>query len=223
MDMNGIANLEAMLALADGIDRREGKLAYSRYNALMLTIADEFQIELPKIVAAFVALSPNNDYVGNLRSLVTVLRGIREGREKDAIKVSTYKHCRDRAYWYLTGRFEFLQQAKGPKIRNFYFNITEPFNPEFVTIDGHISALWQGRALTMKQAIIRRRDYKTIADALKELAASVGLIANQLQATLWFARKRTFNIKYDSQFDLFDAADDRWRTMQRLSEIRPYQ
>lgn len=123
----------------------------------------------------------------------------------------------------MTSELDFLEQAKGPKIRSFYFNIMEPSNPEFVTVDGHISALWQGKALTMKRAIIRsRRQYDEIATALKTLAQSLGMIPNQLQATLWFTRKRVLGIKYDAQFDLFCNPDDCWHTMRDLSEIKPY-
>ena len=49
------------------------------------------------------------------------------------------------------------------------------------------------------------------------------MIPNQMQATLWFTRKRTLGVKYDPQFDLFHPEDDRWKTLVKVEDIRPYE
>lgn len=216
------ANLKAILHQADEIDRREGRLAYPRYNELLAEIADRYKFGLKETVAAFAALSPNNDYLGNLRSLVSLLDGINTGRSLDAITVSTYKACRNRAYGYATRQVSFEDTVRGPKIRAFYFNILDPADRRHVTIDGHMVAAYRANAGTMKQNIVRPSEYVRVAATVRRLASREGLIPNQVQATIWFARKRILNVKYDGQFDLFDAPDNRWKTKINIDEIRPF-
>lgn len=220
--MVGIDNFAATYRLADNTDKTEGCLAYGRYLHMMTEIAAEYQLPLERIVAAFVALSPNNDYVGNLRSLVSVLHGLRHNWPHDLIGVSTYRKCADRAISYLTGEQDFEKTVRGPKIRAFYFNILNPNDPAHVTIDGHMSALWQGRVMTMREAIVKPRVYSQIADDLKALARQLGYIPNQLQAILWFTRKRVLRIRFNAQLNLFVPNNDQWQTLKSVSEIKPF-
>lgn len=216
------ANLKAMLRAADAIDVEEGRLAYPRYHDVMRSIADHYGFGLVETVAAFAALSPNNDYIGNLRSLVSVLQGIRAGATVGEVTVSTYKACRDRAWLYATGETSFERTVRGPKIRAFYFNILDPSDRRHVTIDGHMVAAYRANSGTMKDNIPRRREYETIATTVRRLAGREGLVPNQVQATIWFARKRLLNVRYDPQMSLFAAADDRWQTSVRVEDIRPF-
>jgi hypothetical protein len=62
----GFRNLKAMFDKADAIDRAEGMLAYSRYNALLRQVAEVYEEDFSRVVAAFVAMSPNSDYVGKI-------------------------------------------------------------------------------------------------------------------------------------------------------------
>ena len=73
------ANIMMVWERADAIDRYEGIMAYQRYNATMQEIGAAFCFSLESVVGAFCALSPNNDYIGNLRSLVTLLSGFNAG------------------------------------------------------------------------------------------------------------------------------------------------
>lgn len=216
------ANLKAMYAQADDVDRREGALAYSRYNALLGEVAGHYEFDMEPTVAAFAALSPNNDYLGNLRSLVSLLTGIRKNKPCDDIVVSTYKACRNRAHAYATGSVSFPRTVRGPKIRAFYFNILDPDARQHVTIDGHMAAAYRANGGTMKENLVKPREYAQIARAVKRLASYEGLIPNQIQATLWFTRKRLLNVLYDGQYDLFSDPNDRWKTLMRVEAIKPY-
>lgn len=218
-----ISNLEKWLDRADAIDMEEGLLAYQRYHMVMAQMSIAFSISLEKVIAVFVSLSPNNDYVGNLRSTVSVLAGINHGVDEERITISTYKHCRKRAFQYGTGERDFLKETKGPKITNFYHNLLDPLDSRYVTIDGHMNAIWQDKNLTMKEAIVRNnREYNEIAYAVKKLAFREMMLPNQLQAVLWFTRKRVRNIKSENQFDLLLPKGDLWKTSRSLNEIRPY-
>lgn len=220
-----VENLLKTYVRADDIDRREGAQAYGRYHELMRKIAKKYNMPLHRVVAAFVALSPNSDYVGNVRSLVSLLEGLRQGRDVADITVSTYRHCLLRAHMYATGEEDFLYHAKGPKIRAFYHNVLYPEQDEHVTVDGHMYGVWMGESgdsLTMKEAKLTARVYTEIEDGVKLIAQAVGLLPHQVQATLWFTRKRLLKVKYNPQMDIFNAMDDKWGTMLRLEDIRVY-
>lgn len=215
--------LEAMFQCADPIDMDEGMVAYERYHVMMKTIGDKYGYSVPRVTAVFCALSPNSDYMGNLRSTVTVLEGLNRKLPAESIVVSTYNHCKLRAIKYATGHQTFLETVKGPKIRNFYHNITNPRDTRWVTIDGHMSAIWQNDLkMTMREALIPMRIYREIKDATIKLAFRHFLIPNQLQAILWFTRKRLARSVFLPQLELFGDRTDIWQTIKDVQSIRPY-
>jgi hypothetical protein len=217
-------NLRLWYARADAIDRLEGSLAYPRYNVVMQTLSHRFGISMPRVTAAFVSLSPNNDYMSNLRSTVTVLDGIKRGFDVEQINVSTYRHCLKRAWAYATGEADFLIQTKGPKVVSFYMNILHPEDGFHVTVDGHIHACWQNDdAMTMKQAVLRSMSHYTqIRAAVQLLAQEAGVIPNAYQASLWFARKRNLGILFNPQGDMLYDQNDRGRTLVDVAQMPPY-
>jgi hypothetical protein len=209
--MSGYDNLKALLDQADADDLAEGKLAYERYHKVIDWFSDSYGVAFDRTLAAFVALSPNNDYYSNLRSLASVLQWRDE--DPNAITVSTYNHCKLRALSYIKGEATFLDTAKGPKIRSFYLNILNPLDPLPVTVDGHMHAAYAGKRWTMKEAIVRPKQYDAISSVVRHVAADCGLIGCQAQATIWFARKRTLGIVYKPQLDLFCDPSDKWHTL----------
>lgn len=214
-------NIQKWFERVDNNDVREGKLAYVNYNKVMLSFSNFYNVDIRKVTAVFVALSPNNSYDKNIRSLATVLDGFVKGTPLELIKVSTYKHCRDRAYSYLAG-VEFDQPNRGLKILSFYKNILNPSDKNWVTVDGHIKALYVDQELTMKEALVGKREYREIDKALKEVACEKNLIPNQLQAILWFTRKRVLGINYTPQLAMFGQQDDKWNTLYLAEEVIPY-
>jgi len=220
--LQGMRNLERMFVRVDLIDFNEGQQAYLRYHAVMHSIALHYKFPIERVVATFASLSPNSDYKGNLRSTVSVLDGLNNDVPCNQIVVSTYKHCRDRAYRYARGDHDFLKKTKGPKIKNFYHNLVDPLDNRWVTIDGHMVGCWRDSNSTMKQLLIKPHEYREIADAIKILAFKHQMLPNQMQAVLWFARKRTLNIKYDPQGSLFAERGDMWNTLIHIDDIKPY-
>lgn len=211
----GEANLRAMLAQADAIDFREGLAAYRRYHHILCEISRRYSLPLDRTVAVFVSLSPNSDYIGNLRSTVSVAAGLMHGVPMEQVQVSTYRHCLQRAWIYATGEASFLERTKGPKVRAFYHNCLDPTDNRHVTIDGHMTAIWRGKNLTMREALVySRREYNEIADCIKRIAFEKFMVPCELQAVLWFTRKRLFKIKHSDQFS-FWASDE-------PDNLRPY-
>ena len=205
----GKRNLYRYLSLADDIDIEESKTAYHNYRSMMRMISELYEFPLDKTTAAFCALSPNNDYFGNLRSLVSVLHGLSSCIEHERIVISTYNHCKFRAISYLLGIHEFVAPERGLKILSFYQNIMEPESYDWVTIDGHISAAYNGNPdATMKESILTKKNYAEIQGVLFEIAKELGEIPNAVQARIWLTRKRVYKIKYTPNLDMLREAGD---------------
>ena len=216
-----LSNVRKAYALADEIDRAEGAAAYSRYHAMMGRIASHYGQPLETVAGVFAVLSPNNDYLGNLRSACAVLHGWREGWQVSEVVVTTYHHNRARAWEILSGVHP-LDLFRGLKIRNFFQNIVCPACPWSITIDGHMVGIWHGERLTMDKAGISRTEYATLARGFSLVAEEIGCLPSTLQALLWFAWKRQHAVLYDAQTGLFDDPSDRWRIMRPLEEITRY-
>jgi len=222
-ERDGYRNLAKYFRLADAIDLNEGMVAYERYYMVMRRIADKYGFTMEQVCAAFCSLSPNSDYWGNLRSTVSVLQGIRECQPDSEIIVSTYGHCKTRALAYARGVKSFTRETKGPKILNFYHNILTPHSQRYVTIDGHMVGIWRDdKVATMKELIIKPSYYDVIAYNVKHLAFRNYMLPQQMQATLWFVRKRLTNTVYDGQYDIFAESNDAWRTARDVETIKPY-
>lgn len=209
-------NIIDVLNAADAFDINEGRLAYFRYNEVLKNLAEFYGVPFPDAVAAFAALSPNNDYLGNLRSTATLLKGFRAGVECDRIVATTYNGCKDRAFSYLAGT-SFLGTVGGKKIRAFYRNILNPLDPSAVTIDGHAVNIWRSRRVNLQKVAAKkfRWQYDRVAIDYFSAADRVKLLPNQVQAITWFAWKRIHNILYPGrQFELFrDVSGDFWKTI----------
>lgn len=219
--MYRIENLKRLFEQADPMDRHDGMLAYQRYHDMMKELSDYYSVPIERVTAAFVALSPNSDYLGNLRSLVTMLWAQTQGRDPREAVVSTYKHCRERAALYLAG-IDFLSDAKGPKTRAFYRNILSPQLAGPVTIDGHMYWAWLGENGTMKEAKVSGRIYYEISYDIRSLAWDYEIRPHEVQAILWYARKRILSIKYSPQLSLFEEDVGYQQATFSLDRLKPY-
>lgn len=218
-------NLKDLFELRDDTDHNEGMLSYKRYNIVMNLFAAYYGYPVDEVCSAFVALSPNSDYHGNLRSLASVLDGKNKGVPLEDITVSTYNACRNRAYSYLDGVVSFLDTVKGLKTRAFRDNILRHDRSPLVTVDGHMILAWVGVEGTMKDAsrfMKNRSQYLTIAADITELAVAHDMAPCQMQGVLWHTRKRVLNIAYDAQLSLFRASDNANRVLCTPEEYLPY-
>lgn len=213
-------NLRSVFWQADPHDLRDGRLAYRRHHDTLRRLAAHYAAPFDATVGVFCALSPNNDYMGNLRSTATLLEGFRDGASFYLLTVSTYIACAERAWRVLQGE-PFLSFTKGKKTRSFYQNIMDPSDPLPVTIDGHMLSIWQGRRMTMKEAVRSRIRYEDVAQGVRELAGEVGVLPNQVQSTLWFTWKRLHRVLYRPQIDLF-RPEDPWMLDVAPADVQPF-
>lgn len=218
-------NIVKMWDQRDTTDHEEGLLAYQRYNQVMCWFSTYYGYPLGEVCSAFVALSPNSDYHGNLRSLASVLDARRLELPVERVTVSTYNACRNRAYSYLDGQVSFLDTVKGPKTRAFRDNIMRPDRSPLVTVDGHMVWAWVGKEGTMKEAgrhLKNRTRYLRIAADITELAVANDMQPCQAQAILWLTRKRILGVKYTAQLSMFRETNDAHRTLCKPEDYPPY-
>jgi hypothetical protein len=140
--------------------------------------------------------------------MYVVIRGFRHRPYRIPVDrlegLGTYRHCAARAYRILFNEPpEDVFGRDALKTYNFYRNIVDPSDPNWVTIDGHMYNLWRGEQTTLDQARIPGpKRYGEIAGDCKELALALGVLPNQLQATLWYCYKRVNGIRFNYQIDL---------------------
>ncbi len=211
-----IASYLEVVQKADDIDYQSGVSSYAKYNTLMRGLASKFGCTVEQATAVFVSTSPNNDYIGNLRSAVSILDGWKRGVDVENIIITTYNHCRSRAWACLHG-VDFLESAKGPKIRSFYRNIVDPLDLGPVTIDGHMVSAWVGRRILMKDA--HGFKYEAAANDARALANQLGLVPCQLQGIIWFTWKRIHQVVYNGNLNIFG---DHWGLDIDPTTLKPY-
>ena len=207
---------------SDDIDM--GERAYPVYHDTLRGLALAYQSPFVQTVEAFVAMSPNNDYHGNLRSLASLLHARLIGEPFSNCTITTYRACGERAWSYLTGEVSFSDTVKGKKITAFRHNILYPKASRAVTVDGHMIALGLGKNLTMSEAnlMLRHRGlYSFVEGAVLGLSRSAGLPVPAVQASLWTMRKRRGGIRFSTQLSLFDEGTA-WDRVLTPQDIHPF-
>lgn len=214
------SNLEKVFAKADDIDFEEGKQAYFNYNRTLNGIARATDLPLDRVAGCFSALSPNNDYMGNLRSCVTLCLGFSHGAKEENCTVTTYNANRAKAWRLLQGQ-HFYSVYKGLKVRNFYRNLTEPNHPEAVTIDGHMFNVCRNELTTLWLSGLSKTTYAALAKVFHKVANAHNLLPSQLQAIVWFVWKRIHNIKFNGQLNFFESGNA-WQNFVKFENIKPF-
>lgn len=200
----GIDNLKSVYGKATPEDMRVALDSYFKYNRLVTAMAAKHGFS-PRIGAAlFAALSPNNDYHGNLRDAERMLRAAAASESIDSFNVSTYGHNKRKA-WAIVQGAEPLDLIVAKKTRSFFLNISNPLDPVPVTVDGHMLNCWRNQRVNLVGLKSSPRDYDEVADGVRKLACDVGLIASQTQGVLWITWRRLHAIHTPAQRELWDA------------------
>lgn len=191
-----VENLKKVFDQATKTDFVEGGGSYHRYNHLMKMIGQKWGYDHRIVAAVFCALSPNNDYHGNLRDAKKLLSHHRIGFSIDSFKVSTYGANKRKA-WALAGGSPPLELLLAPKTRSFFLNVCDPDDPAPVTVDGHIYNCWTGVRKTLVD--LEKFDYEKVAEDVRVLARENRMVPSAMQGVLWFTWKRIHGILSNGQ------------------------
>ena len=151
---------------------------YFRVNEYCVTLSDTYSVPLIKVAGIMSALSPNNTFASNVKSLEAFLR------TKGNCKVSTYNSQKIKALTiYNSPDTITIEEVKailgGLKTMAFFDNMLRPETSQDVTID-----LWMIRHFGIKGSLTPKR-YKDASNKIKDLAKSLNLLPHQVQAKLW--------------------------------------
>lgn len=198
------SNLHTVWSQITEWDRNVAINSYLKYHDMAYLAAGQFGYQGYIGAAVFAALSPNNDYHGNLRDMKNLLAAARAGLKINQFTVSTYGNNKRKA-WDIVQGANPLDMIVASKTRNFYLNINNPLDPYPVTIDGHMVNIWRGQ----RQNLVGLRGitpkiYAEVAQAVRDFSREVGLIANQVQALMWQTWRRIHNIQTSPQAQLWD-------------------
>lgn len=198
-------NLQRIFDLATSVDHETARQAWRKYQKLTTRIAQVNGFEPHIGAAVFAALSPNNDYFGNLRDTNRLLTAAADRRPLESFKVSTYGNNKNKA-WDIAHGTDPLEVIVAPKTRNFYLNILNPDDPHPVTVDGHIYNAWRNKRTMLHSADVKftANLYEQIANDIRQMAQSLGLVANIVQGVVWYAWRRLHWIKTTDQVEFWD-------------------
>lgn len=176
--------------------------SYQKFHDLTYAIGERTGFSGVVGAAVFAALSPNNDYYGNLRDAHRLLTAAREGMSIEDFKVSTYGQNKRKA-WAIAKGADPYQLIVADKTRNFFLNIVDPLDPVPVTIDGHMYNIWLGERRILVGLSLPGKLYDRVADSARELAREVNLIPNQVQSVLWWTWRWMHNIQTTPQTEIW--------------------
>lgn len=197
-------NLEKILNQANACDWHVAERAWFRYHSIVSGIARRYNSTVSAAAGVFSALSPNNDYLGNVRDTARVLAAACAGTGIDSFKVSTYGANKRKA-WRIANGEDPLTLIVSAKTRNFYLNVLDPTDPRPVTVDGHIFNAWRGQRINLNEVAMKSnaRHYDEVAEDIRQIAAQRGIISNVVQGSIWFCWKRIHGIKPSTQLELW--------------------
>lgn len=164
----------------------EGLNWYQRANEHANYLSQKYNVSLAKVCGIISALSPATNWSTNIKDAEELLKG------NSTHKFSTYGQNVLKAYKILNASLEmdielFFSLKTGAKTYNFYRNILEPTNPDYVTIDRHAIAIWAGNLAEFYGKGASLKLYREIAQDYIYVAKVLKLLPLQLQAITWVA------------------------------------
>lgn len=187
--------------------REAAKQSYRRYHALTSAVADQLGLPRKTAAAVFSALSPNNNYIGNLRDMRRLLEAHVAGQDIGSFRVCTYHHNKRKAWSIARGEIQPEDALVAPKTRNFYLNIAFPDLCGPVTVDGHMYWAWMGGKGPVKSRVhteaanVTPRLYHEIADAVRSISER-RCLPHEMQAIVWQQFRRHHNVLGARQLEL---------------------
>ena len=170
-----VRHMREILAIFSRIDadtKEQGRAWYREEHDSLLIIAREARQPVRTVCACLAVLSPRCQWRRAKEALALVLAG----RRPAGIFTRSVKKARR----ILTATSGIpINPRTAPKTWAFWRNLWRPCDPEPVTLD---SWMFDAHGLPKNSGL---RSYETLAEAYRTLAPELGLIPNQLQATVW--------------------------------------
>lgn len=202
----GVYNLDQLYRKADEIDLWNGAAYYHEFRQRVKETSQRAHnghfVPIQISAGVYAALSPNNSQDSCMEDMQRAIRcHLYEPHNFIHLKVHTYGANKEKALRILKGEDPKVVLT-GPKTFNFYHNIENPDDPNYVTVDGHMVNIWNNKRVPLDNSGVNLGEYLTVASGIKELAQRYGLVPCQLQAILWLTWRRIHRIYYNPQYKL---------------------
>ena len=155
------------------------------------TVADKYSVSLVTVCAVMSALSPSTNFEQNKRDTVNLIKG------KKGYKCTTYGANVKKARAILKDGIPRFNVKTGAKTYNFFFNLLEPDNSAFITIDRHAYTIATNEPYTG----LSHAKYKKVASMYVKASKKLGILPSELQAILWV----DYRIKEEIKFKEYEA------------------
>lgn len=164
---------------------------YYEVNDYCKTLLEVYNIPLIKVSGIMSALSPNNTFRNNVKSLEKFLRN------NGNCKVTTFNIQKQKALKILRSCDKIsvdevkkiLGNSKNNSLKTkaFFDNIYRPEKSKEVTID-----LWMVRWAKIEGSLTPKK-YRQVSTKIKNMADNIGVMPHELQAKIWVdIRKKAF-------------------------------
>lgn len=156
----------------------DAKAWYPEAHDFALNLSKEYNLTVNQVSGCISALSPLKSWDLNKKLTKDFLKGKERGHFRHQInKARNIKKERDS---------DVIENIlNGYKTRNFFRNIENPSDCNYITIDSHI-AKFIGNGERINLTNYR---YKIIANSFKKFAKEVNLQPNEVQASIWLLAK----------------------------------
>lgn len=192
-----LKNILTVLDLATPEEIAAGKSWYDDAHQFAQTLSIDADLPLEKVCGVISALSPATDWERNKMDARNLILGAPEG-----YKFCTYGLNVKKAQAILAHPDNDVQGyfSNAYKTFNFYHNILNPNNPEYVTIDRHALSVALGK--TREDKTINKGEYKLLATLYNKAAKKTKLLPAQIQAITWVVWRNRKGLK--SKFKIKD-------------------
>lgn len=175
-----------------------GKEWYLKASVWLDEIGVKYRVPCEIVCGVLSALSPSVEWGLNKKQAEKLIHGYLILSDVDGVVISTYKTQLRKAIaildlievWQSDDNWNenYIPEILGRrayKTKAFYWNIYNPHDPKFVTIDTHI---WNAAGLVTK--MINKGEYKAMSEIIQEISLAYGYEPCQLQAIIWVVYKR---------------------------------
>ena len=154
-------------------NKTEGLNWYTEGHMFCKGLADTHKLPLEVVCGVLSALSPGTNWERNKLETITLIKGAR--LNKGGFKFTTYGQNVIKAAEILEGirnPYKAFSMLTGAKTYNFFYNLLEPSNPNYLTVDRHAYRI----ATDDEYIRIPITKYRSIMDHYKRAADRIGKI-----------------------------------------------
>lgn len=183
-------NILAIWSLLSDTERRNARLWYLQAHEDACTLAHTYDLSVDTASQVISAISPMRTWENNIAHAEELIRTWLEHPyqpKRTRIPLPTGWRNVCKAFAILNGETE-IKQRGAPKTFNFWHNLADPYNPDYVTIDSHAIKVWLGDP-TPGTVKITAKQYRLAKAAYIQAAELLGERPNAVQAGTWTKRR----------------------------------